>query len=147
MSTSPLISATERRSLVLVADDEQAIQDLLANVIQRLGLAVICVGDGAAAIAAVEAYRDKLICAIMDIVMPVVNGVDAAHAIQATAPGLPIVLMSGAIPDAYMDSITQLRLAALLAKPFSVAPVRDLLRHAVGDSVALEKEGTNERQL
>jgi hypothetical protein len=33
MSTSPLIPTTERRSLVLIADDQQAIQDLLAKVI------------------------------------------------------------------------------------------------------------------
>jgi DNA-binding NarL/FixJ family response regulator len=80
----------------------------------------------------------------MDIVMPVLNGVDAARAIQATAPSLPIVLMSGAIPPAYLDRIAQLRLAGILAKPFMLAALRDLLRHVANDGVALEKDGPYE---
>jgi len=115
-------------------------------VINRLGLVAVLVDDGAAAIAAAEAHRDKLACAILDIVMPIMNGVDAAHAIQATAPGLPLVLMSGAIPEAYQDRISQLRLAGMLAKPFSFATLRDLLRHATDDAVALEKEDRYEPQ-
>lgn len=142
MNTSPLIPTTERRSLVLVADDEPSIQDLLTRIIQQLGLVALCVDDGAAAITAVQAHRDKLICAIMDVVMPGVNGVDAAHAIQATAPSLPIVLMSGAIPDAYQDRIAQLRLAGMLAKPFVFAPLEDLLRQAAGHDVARGKDAT-----
>jgi CheY-like chemotaxis protein len=140
MNTSPVISTTERRSLVLVADDEPSIQDLLTRVIQRLGLVAICVGDGAAAITAVQAHCDKLICAIMDVVLPGVNGVDAAHAIQAIAPSLPIVLMSGSIPRAYKDRIAQLRLAGMLTKPFSVVHLQDLLRHVTGNHVALGKD-------
>jgi CheY-like chemotaxis protein len=142
MSTRPLISTTERRSLVLVADDDQAIRNLLTSVIERLWLGAICVGDGAAAITAVDAHREKLICAIMDIEMPVMNGVDAAYAIQATTPDLPIVLMSGAIPDAYMDKINQLRIVDMLAKPFSVAHLQDLLRHATGNGATLEQART-----
>ena len=48
MCIRPLISHTEQRSLVLVADDEPAIQDLVKTVIERLDLVAICVGDGAA---------------------------------------------------------------------------------------------------
>lgn len=133
MSIRPLILLADRRSLVLVADDDQAIRNLLTNVIERLGFAAICVGDGAAAITAVQEHRDTLFCAIMDVVMPIMNGVDAAHAIQATAPSLPIVLMSGAIPDECMEKIRQLRIVGIVTKPFSVTHLRDLLRHVTGD--------------
>lgn len=138
MGTSQLMPTTEPRTLVLVADDEQALQDLLTSAIQRLGLVVICVGDGATAIAAVKTHRVKLLCAIMDIVMPVVNGVDAAHAIEAIAPDLPIVLMSGAIPLQYTDSIKRLHLAGMLHKPFPLAALREFIRHAVDEGVAIE---------
>jgi two-component system response regulator MprA len=128
------------RPLALVADDDPAIQALVARVINRLGLVAVFADNGAAALTAVEAHRDSLACAILDIVMPIMNGVDAAHAIQAIAPSLPIVLMSGAIPEAYRDNISQLRLAGMLAKPFSFAILRDLLRHVTGNAVALGKE-------
>ena len=127
------------RSLALVDDDDLAIQALVARVINRLGLVAVFADNGEAAIAAVEAHRDSLACAILDIVMPIMNGVDAAHAIQATMPSLPIVLMSGAIPDTYMDKISQLHIVDMLAKPFSIAHLQDLLRHAIGDGAALEQ--------
>jgi two-component system cell cycle response regulator CpdR len=137
MSTIAAIPMPARR-LALVADDEAAIQGVVARVMRQLGLVVLPVGDGAAAIAAVEVHRGDLACAILDIVMPVVNGVDAAHAIQRIAPDLAIVLMSGAIPVHHTDRIKRLRLAGMLHKPFRLAALREMILHAVGDSVAIK---------
>jgi len=85
-------------------------------------------------------HRDKLLCAIMDVVMPVVNGVDAAHAIHEIAPDLPIVLMSGAIPVQYSDSSERLRLADMLHKPFPMAVLREIIRHAVDGGVVIAEQ-------
>ena len=63
------------RRLVLVADDEATIQLLVARVITQLGLDAMPVGDSAAAITAVAARRADLACAVLDITMPLVNGV------------------------------------------------------------------------
>ena len=133
---TPLPMAAPR--LVLVADDETAIQLLVTRAIHQLGLDALPVSDGAAAIMAVAARRADLICAVLDITMPLVNGVDAARVIQRLAPDLAIVLMSGAIPADYADHMNQLRLAGLLHKPFPLAALRELIRHAVGDGVAIE---------
>jgi two-component system, cell cycle sensor histidine kinase and response regulator CckA len=133
---TPLPIAAPR--LVLVADDEPAIQYLVTRVIDQLGLVALPVSDGAAAIMAVAARQADLICVVLDITMPLVNGVDAARVIQRLAPDLAIVLMSGAIPADYAVHINQLRLAGLLHKPFPLAALRKLIRHAAGDDVAIE---------
>ena len=133
---TPMPMAAPR--LVLVADDETAIQLLVTRVIDQLGLVALPVSDGAAAIMAVAARRADLVCAVLDITMPLVNGVDAARVIQRLAPDLAIVLMSGQIPADYADHLNQLRLAGLLHKPFPLAALRELIRHTVGDGVALE---------
>ena len=130
------------RPLVLVADDEAPIQELIARVVTGLGLVALLVDDGAAAIAAVETHRDDFICAILDIVMPVLNGVDAAHAIQQIAPELAIVLISGAVPNHYTDRILQLRLAGRLQKPFPLRELQELILHVVENGVALERNGS-----
>jgi CheY-like chemotaxis protein len=109
------------RRLVLVADDEAAIYGLVARVMRQLGFGVLPVGDGAAVIAVVEANRGDLACALLDIIMP-------------------IMLMSGALPAYYADRIERLRLAGMLHKPFPLAALRELIRHAVGDGVASEPE-------
>ncbi len=128
------------RRLVLVADDEVMILKLVARVIAKLGLVALPVRDGAAAVQAVMAQRAELACAMLDVRMPIMNGADAAHAIQQIAPDLPIVLMSGAIPAHYTDRINQLQLAGKLEKPFTLAGLRATILHALGDGMAPEKE-------
>jgi two-component system, cell cycle sensor histidine kinase and response regulator CckA len=122
------------RPLVLVADDEIAIQELIARVITRLGMVAVLVGDGAAAVAAVAAHRDDLACVILDVVMPIVSGVDAACAIQRIAPELSIILISGAIPAHDVGRIAQLGHAGMLHKPFSLAALQELVLRVVGST-------------
>jgi CheY-like chemotaxis protein len=126
------------RRLALVADDETVIQDLVVRVMRQFGLVTLSVSNGAAAIAAVEAHRDDLACAVLDVVMPIVNGVDAAHAIQRIAPELAIVLMSGAVPAECAEPLKRLRLAGMLHKPFLLAELRELIHQAIGGAVAIE---------
>jgi CheY-like chemotaxis protein len=128
------------RRLALVADDEPSIRNLVTRVVRQLGLDVLAVTNGVAAIAAVQAHRGDLACAILDVMMPVLNGVDAAHAIQGIAPGLPVVLMSGAIPVQYTEGIERLRLAGILHKPFPLAALRELIRQNVDDGIAIEAQ-------
>jgi CheY-like chemotaxis protein len=129
------------RRLVLVADDEPAIQGLVGRIIQQIGLVAVPVGDGAAAIAAVEAQRDDLACALLDVVMPIMNGVDAAQAIQQIAPELAIVLMSSAIPDHYGERIRRLRLVGILSKPFSLPSLRAMICHAIDNDGVRKQVG------
>jgi CheY-like chemotaxis protein len=129
--TTDLLPSAPMRRLVLVADDDPAIQGLVARIIQRIGLIAVPVGDGVAAVAAVQKQRGNLACAILDVVMPVLNGVDAAHTIQQIAPELAIVLMSGAIPAHYTERIRRLRLAGMLSKPFHGPTLRALICHAI----------------
>lgn len=132
MTVTRQMPLTARR-MVLVADDEKAIQSIVARVVTQLGLVALPVSDGAAAIITAAAHRANLACAILDVMMPVVNGVDAAHAIQRLAPDIGIVLMSGAIPEHYADGIARLRLVGVLDKPFSLKALQDLVLHAIGD--------------
>jgi CheY-like chemotaxis protein len=141
MTTHTAPSMTAQPRLVLVADDEMPIQHLITRVIGQLGLVALPVADGAAAIKAVQAHRGNLACAILDVQMPIVNGLDAAQVIQQIAPDLAIVLMSGAIPADYVDPIKRLRLTGMLPKPFSLAALQEMIRHAVGDRIAREVDG------
>ena len=135
-ATAQTPMAVQRRS-VLVADDEEAIRFLVAEVITRLGLVALSANDGAAAIQTATTHRAELVCAVLDVRMPIINGADAAYTIQRMAPDVAIVLMSGAVPTQYADRIKQVRLAGMLHKPFSLTALRELILHAVGDSRAL----------
>jgi len=59
--------------------------------------------------------------------MPGINGVDAAIAIYQLVPHVPIVLMSGGIPQNLATRIAQIPLAGMLTKPFRIQEVNLLL--------------------
>src|SRR5262249_15235446 len=112
---------------VLIADDEIVIGKIISRIIASLGLTPTLVHDGAQAIAAASTYGDQLRCAFLDITMPVVDGVEAARAIHQLLPKLPIVLMSGSLPNQVLQQIDHLQLAGILPKPFTIDELRALI--------------------
>lgn len=127
MNIAHQVASARRRQVVLVADDEEAILDLTDCVISELGLMTLKANDGMVALEFASNCQQFLVCAILDIQMPIMNGVEAAHAIQLAAPDLALVLMSDGIPAALVQRVRQLRAFTMLYKPFTLATLRALL--------------------
>jgi CheY-like chemotaxis protein len=116
--------------LVLIADDEPMILKLTATIITRMGLTPLTVTDGAAAIKAMEDHHPHICCVILDFMMPIMNGVEAAFAIQQIAPDIPLILISGSGMGDYPESIKDLHLTNIITKPFTVDYLRASILHA-----------------
>jgi CheY-like chemotaxis protein len=119
------------RRLVLVADDEAGLRQVVAGVLAAMDLVPLLADDGVAEIAAAEAHQSELRGAILDIAMPGIDGIDAAHAIQRLAPEPAIILMSGVLPANFAARTVELRLAGVLSKPFPLAALRTLIQHKI----------------
>jgi PAS domain S-box-containing protein len=106
--------------LVMVVDDEPALQILAERVLTDLGYQVVRSGGGEAALGLVEpdgGLRPKLL--ITDVIMPGMNGLELYDRMRAVVPGLKVLFMSG-----YTDSTVMKRGAIrdglpFLAKPFN----------------------------
>lgn len=82
-----------KNPLILVADDEPLVADTLVQILQTEGFDAISVSDGAAAVRwAREARPDLIIC---DVIMPSLNGIEAAKQIKGFLSLVPIILFSG----------------------------------------------------
>ncbi|MBW6432475.1 response regulator [Actinoplanes hulinensis] len=68
-------------ALVLVADDDADIRDLVIFKLEGLGLETIAVEDGETALAAIREQRPAI--AILDIAMPGLSGIDVCRMIRA----------------------------------------------------------------
>ncbi len=80
---------------ILVAEDNLSNRDLLVRILSRLGHDTEVVGNGRDAVSAVERRAYDLV--LMDIRMPVMNGIEALQAIRAMpgpAADLPIVAIT-----------------------------------------------------
>ena len=78
---------------VLVADDEPVIAETLAIILRRSGFEVVVAHDGQAAVRQAKAWQPDAL--VSDVMMPVMNGIDAAIEINALLPACRIVLFSG----------------------------------------------------
>jgi DNA-binding NarL/FixJ family response regulator len=81
------------RLRVLLADDHPALREGLRALCERQGLDVVAeVSDGQAAVDAARKLRPDVL--VLDVAMPVLNGVDAARAIAEASPGSAILLLT-----------------------------------------------------
>lgn len=81
-----------RRS-ILVVDDEKLQRDQLVDSLSDLDVVIFQAGNGEEALEIIEAYMPGLV--IMDIRMPVLNGVEAVDQISRSGSDIKIILMTG----------------------------------------------------
>jgi DNA-binding response OmpR family regulator len=101
---------------ILVVDDEPKIVQLARDYLEHAGFTVASASDGREALASFRANAPELI--VLDLGLPLVDGLDVARAIRKTS-NVPIVMLTGRGDEA--DRVAGLELGAddYVTKPFS----------------------------
>lgn len=107
---------------VLVVDDEEMIRSALERFFSRKGNAVITAGDGLQALDALE--RAPVDVAIVDLVMPNLNGVELVQRMRTAYPNVRIVIMTGYIRASMLDA-KELAELPIVRKPFTLDEIGD----------------------
>jgi CheY-like chemotaxis protein len=100
-----------------VVDDERVIADTLAIILNQNGFDAAAVYTGTAAVERAKTTKPQLI--ISDVIMPDMNGIEAAIAIRRFLPSCKILLFSGqaATADLLESARQQGHEFEILAKP------------------------------
>lgn len=93
-AAQPSMTAT-RRATILVAEDEPSVRRLTRTALERAGHRVIEALDGDDAVERHAAHSGEIDLALLDLSMPLRNGLDALDAMRAIVPGLRAIVMSG----------------------------------------------------
>ena len=113
---------------ILVVDDDEAILDVVSDVLRLEGYPVETAIDGEAALAAVERSRPLLV--LLDMRMPRLDGWGFARALRERGIRLPILVMTAARDAAgWADEIGA---EGYLAKPFDLAQLVEAVRLQAG---------------
>jgi signal transduction histidine kinase/ActR/RegA family two-component response regulator len=125
---------SERRLRVLAADDNPTNQKVIAAVLAPLGAEVELVADG---VACVEAWkRGGFDIVLMDIHMPVMDGVEAARTIRAlevseSRKRIPIVAVTANALAHQVEGYLAAGMDGHVAKPIEVTKLYDAIETAV----------------
>ena len=120
---------------VLLAEDETIVAELLRSILNESGYEVIVCADGREAVESFRASGESVDLALLDYRMPVLDGVEAFDAMQAEAPEMPVILMSGDISAAQSEELKARGLSAVLRKPCSRDEVLCAVREALDVAV------------
>jgi len=85
----------ECRNCVLVADDEPALREMTAMVLEDMGLTVITAEDGWSCVELFRQQAESVGLVILDVTMPGMDGLDCMRQLRRIRPAVRVILTSG----------------------------------------------------
>lgn len=123
-----------RAKRVLLVDDEADVRDILALMLESMGVYVVCAEGSSKALALYRADNFDLV--VTDYNMPEMRGDELAAQIKLLAPLQRVYLMSGFAETTFQDSPFKSSVDGFLSKPCNLDQLIDALNgktpHAPG---------------
>lgn len=113
---------TARTPVVLVADDDDDILELVAFRLERAGYRILTARDGEQALEiALDQHPDL---AVLDIMMPRLTGLEVTERIRAEGGRMPIVLLTARVQEGDVARGLEAGADDYIKKPFSPQELR-----------------------
>jgi DNA-binding response OmpR family regulator len=134
----------EAAARILLVDDEQAIQTLLAYPLRRDGYEVVAAYDGREALDRFAEDRFDLV--VLDLMLPRVDGIEVCRRLRARSQ-VPIIMLTAR--DDEGDKVLGLEIGAddYITKPFSVREFRSRVRAALRRTEMLRRHPEPEEPI
>ncbi len=127
--------------LILVVDDEPSLRRLTQRMLETLGYEVATCPDGAEAVAWSREHVGLADLVLLDRNMPCKSGLETSRELHEIDPSLPIILCSG---DGDLDAAEDRSgVVDLLAKPFQLAELAEMVAHHLPASAGETMESTH----
>jgi DNA-binding NtrC family response regulator len=109
------------QSVILVAEDDVMVLNLVRVTLERDGYFVLTAENGEEALILSRGYQGDIHLLLTDVCMPKMSGIQSGKAITRERPGICILLMSGSFNEENPGF-------PVLRKPFSVTKVSETVR-------------------
>lgn len=131
---------------VLIAEDEDSIRDFVVINLKRSGYEVFEASNGEEAIKLFDEHSSEIDIAILDIMMPVIDGLEVCKYLRNKSKRLGIIMLTARTQE--MDKVTGLMVGAddYVTKPFSPSELMARI-DAVYRRVSLTAENTVKKSV
>ena len=129
---------------ILLVDDEQAIQKLLAYPLRKDGYDVICAETGSEALARFREGDFDLV--VLDVMLPQLDGYEVCKQLRARS-AVPIIMLTAKAEE--FDKVLGLELGAddYITKPFSMREFRSRVKAALRRAGMARSQGNGEAPI
>jgi DNA-binding response OmpR family regulator len=132
----------DEQATILVVDDEESIQQLLAYPLEREGYRVLQARDGEEALERFAAADVDLV--LLDVMLPKLDGLEVCRRLR-TSSAVPIIMLTAR--DDEVDKVLGLELGAddYITKPFSIRELRSRIRAVLRRATQLSERRDDAR--
>jgi PAS domain S-box-containing protein len=110
---------------LLLAEDEEHVRGIAVRVLERAGYHLLVARDGQEAVELFQQNVDQIHLALLDVLMPRLNGTGVRDAIRVLRPDLPVIFLTGYSHQYLDEDFSPTSKTGLLQKPYGP---RDMLR-------------------
>jgi len=114
---------------ILIVDDNEDFCENMKDIVELEGHEVLTATSGGQAIKVVSKERVKLV--LMDVKMPVMDGIATFERMKAVAPGLPVVMLTAYTVEEYVREALRQGAFGFLKKPPEFRQLFDVLEKAL----------------
>ncbi len=113
---------------ILVVDDDELVREFVCATLRRNGFHVLAAPDGPTAIELAKRHGQELDVAIVDMMMPELDGEQTIRSIHKVAPSVRALLMSGHSENQISSELIDNGNVAYLQKPYTGSALVEKVR-------------------
>ncbi|MDH4248762.1 MAG: PAS domain S-box protein, partial [Deltaproteobacteria bacterium] len=116
---APSTPSPAGRGTLLVAEDQADLRAFIIDLLESEGYQVLPAANGEEALVLLRDNLDTIKLALLDMVMPRLGGLEVCREIRSRCPGIPVIFLTGHIPDDMSQALEDEIRAPILKKPIS----------------------------
>ena len=118
---------------LLIVEDEKSNLVSLERIFQREGFRTLLAEDARIGLEMCRKHRVHVV--LTDLMMPGMNGLQFAAAVQAIRPGLPVVVLSAFSEGCQAEDIRRSGIREFIVKPAGLIPIAEAVRRALNSPI------------
>jgi PAS domain S-box-containing protein len=123
---------TGEGELILIVDDEVAVQKLLQTSLEQYNYRTLIASNGIEAIDLYARHQQEIGVVLIDMMMPSIDGLTAIRTLQRMNPQVKIIATSGLASNAQSIEAADISVRAFLLKPYTLKELLSVLNHVLG---------------
>lgn len=121
------------KTAILVVDDDRNFCGTLSKILAKKGYEITCADSGMKALELAKGNEFDMV--LMDIKMPVMNGVDTYKELKRLKPGIKVILMTAFSVDELIRSALKEGVYAVVHKPFDIETITNMIEKSKNGSL------------